>query len=346
MDKSIYHRRNESQTHVVKSAESRTRKLLSAAVTASLISPATALWSPAQADLDLYGWINNVLEYRKVGDNDSTLDVNSILSRFGLRYRDDLGNGLSATAQYEFQVRTDRELDAIERIRVATVGLESAYGSVDIGNQWSAYYDTVGTHIDPSYTVAYNLYSTVVQAPYRAANTIKYSNSFGPVYLELDLRLNDTDEGGDPVSNLYGGGGGIGVSYRPNDNLVMAAAFDSEDASDTDGTLDSDRMGFVARYDFSRYWVTLSWQNRETDNVDVDHVQTWIGVNFSDSLSGMLGYGKADDNAGTEPDQLSLGIYHHLGGGLRIWYEGTAFDADSGGARDVDRHILGLRLDF
>ena len=65
--------------------------------------------------------------------------------------------------------------------------------------QWGAYYNIAGVHVDPTFSVGGSLYyvDSALGAdsggPLRTANTIKYSNSFGPVSLELDARFDDTD---------------------------------------------------------------------------------------------------------------------------------------------------------
>ena len=112
-----------------------------------------------------------------------------------------MGNGLTAHGKYEFSTTTDKEGAGINDTRVATAGLSGAFGRIDVGNQWSAYFDTFGTLVSPTYTLGYYLYSSVGGGPFRASNTIKYSNSFGPLYLELDVRLNESAESGKSGGN-------------------------------------------------------------------------------------------------------------------------------------------------
>ena len=106
--------------------------------------------------------------------------ISGVSSRFGVKYSQEMGNGLTAHGKYEFSTTTDKEGAGINDTRVATVGLSGAFGRIDVGNQWSAYFDTFGTLVSPTYTLGYYLYSSVGGGPFRASNTIKYSNSFGP----------------------------------------------------------------------------------------------------------------------------------------------------------------------
>ncbi len=103
--------------------------------------------------------------------------------------------------------------------RVATVGLSGAFGSVNLGNQWGAYYNQVGVHVDPTFWVGGAKYY-LSDGPLRTPNTIKYSNSFGPVSLEVDARLDDSGKQG-------GDGHAAAGSIAVNDNITLAAGVDN-----------------------------------------------------------------------------------------------------------------------
>ncbi|MYD76195.1 MAG: porin, partial [Gammaproteobacteria bacterium] len=183
----------------------------------------------AQADVTVYGRINNAIQFSDPGGSaDSTTDVSGIASRFGVKASSDLGNGLTAHGRYEFSTTTDKEGGGIDDTRIATVGISGGFGRVDVGNQWSSFYNTVGTDMDPTYWVAGISGST----PYRSSNTIKYSNSVGPLSLQADLRLNGKAEGADSAEGLRGDGGGIGLRVAVTDSFTLAAAYDTEDQSD------------------------------------------------------------------------------------------------------------------
>ena len=325
------------------------KKLIAVAVSAAVMAPVAS-----QADVTVYGRINNGLDFTDDDrDADSKTDVSAISSRFGIRASADVGNGMTASARYEFATRTDREQENITDLRIGTVGLTGNFGSVTIGNQWSAFYDTVGTHIDPTYTLGYYLYSSIVGGPYRASNTIKYANSFGPVYLEVDVRLNDSDEGNAVAEKINGDGVGIGASWAVTDNITLAAAFDSEDASVTDGTPDVDRTGLAARGQWGNWFGSLGWQETDPDtpaSTAVSQTQVWFGGNFGEKTTAMIGYGATSvDGSTSEPTLLNLGVYYKLGGGMRLWYEGAFLDRDAPAGEpsaDLTRHILGMRIDF
>ena len=229
------------------------KKLIAAAVSAAVIAPVAA-----QAESEVYVSLRNVVDINDL-TGDGTTDVNNLLnSRLGFKGNTDIGNGLTVHGQLEFNVTSDKEkssdsgvtTNAVDKdddpavskkdgdsggvndVRVATVGLSGSFGRVDVGNQWSAYFNTFGTLISPTYTLGYYLYSSVGGGPYRASNTIKYANTFGPLYAELDVRLNDSNEGSDVAEKIRGNGIGLGLSFNVTDNITIAAAFDSEEGAE------------------------------------------------------------------------------------------------------------------
>ena len=316
------------------------KKLLALAVSAAVMAPVAS-----QADVTVYGRINNALDISS-GDNvSSNTDISNVSSRFGIKASSDLGNGMTASARYEFATVTDKEQNNVADLRIGTVGISGGFGSITVGNQWSAFYDIVGTHIDPTYTLGYYMYSSFVGGPYRASNTIKYSNSFGPVYMELDVRLNDSDETNADAEKLNGNGVGLGVSFAATDNLTLAAAFDSEDASVTDGTTDTDRTGVAAKWAQGGWYALLGWQETDNDVDTVDNTSMYFGSAIGDATNWMLGYQAASSDVNDDADQLILGVYHNMGGGLKLYYEGTTVSYDDNRG-DIDVHLLGMRIDF
>ena len=282
------------------------KKLIAAAVSAAIVAPVAAY-----GEVTLYGRINNAIDINDIAVNDdpdtpgfdesdSSTDVSSVSSRFGIKYNKEIGNGLTAHGRYEFATTTDKEEPGINDIRIATVGLSGPFGRIDVGNQWSSYFNTFGTLVSPTYSLGYYLYSSVGGAPFRTSNTIKYSNSFGPIYAELDVRVNDDgNEGSGVAEKLRGDGVGLGLSWAISDSFTIAAAWDSEereDANDSplnnrsfvlsadgtagDGALatgefegedeighDEERIGVAIKGNFGGYWLSVGWQNYELDDV-------------------------------------------------------------------------------
>ena len=362
------------------------KKLIAAAVSAAVMAPVAS-----QADTTVYGRINNAIDLNALSgadDAEGKTDISGISSRFGIKASADLDNGMTANGRYEFSTTTDKEGGGVEDTRLASVGLSGSFGSVNIGNQWSAYFDTFGTLVSPTYTLGYYLYSSVGGGPYRTSNTIKYANTFGPVYLELDYRLNGSDEGSGVAEKIRGDGYGLGVSFSVTDSITVAVAIDSENDADDDGPT-TDRTGVGINAKFGGYWVNFGFQNygvdddahRGRDEVDIATNFLYVGGSLGEKTGWLIGTSGADDDVAavesvaevpaaadgsTElipaveaaeaidaSSQFTWGVYHNLGNGLRLYYEGTSVvngnrkDSDGNPATyDGTRQLLGMRFDF
>ena len=337
----------------------------------------------AEAEATVYGRVNNAIILEdKGGTTGSTADIGGVGSRFGVKASSDLGNGLTAHGRYEFGTNTDDGAGGITSTRIATAGVSGGFGRVDAGNQWSAFYNSVGVDLDPTWTVG----PVGSPTPFRSPNTIKYSNSVGPLALEADLRLGD--EGGEGAS-LSGTGGGIGIRVAATDSLTIAAAFDLDDQTDVDivtaahvnddGSTDArstakgnehSRASISGKLSFGQFWGALGWSSHEAESsagasvAEREYVVGYVGMSFTDSTSGWIGFSQCESDAGAclksrdmtasskaaseaaEPSKIAAGLYHNMGGGLQFWYEGGSTDRDEPGSDDAVKHWVGIRYDF
>ncbi len=342
------------------------KKLIATAVAATFAAPA------AMADITVYARINNALDWQDPDGGDSTVDLRNVSSRFGMRGEADLGNGIMVHGRYEFSTFTDREgagsasaedtdgdgvLDTftggtgrggINDTRIGTVGISGeSWGRIDAGNQWSAYFNSVGTHMSPSYSLGYYLYSSIGGGPFRASNTVKYSHSWGPVSFELDTRFSqDTADvekiGGDHGEDFLDGYG-IGISIAATPDFTIAAAIDSElfDVGD-----DTDRVALGFSWSFSpQHRIAGGWQNIDTGARDDDSAILFYHGNDGGANSWSVGYGKGEEG-GFDPSLVFLAFYHNWGEGFRSYVEAVALDGDNGSRGDQNQAIFGLRYDF
>lgn len=299
------------------------KKLIAVAVAGIVAAPA------AYADISAYGRINNRIV---IADNDD-VNMETSGSRFGFKGSGDLGNGMSAFARYEFSTKTDAAGGNIGN-RLSFVGLSGPFGSISLGQQWSAYFQNFGTHASLNIINGPGQMSNSVRSWLgRTGNTIKYANSFGPVSLKLDARVDDAGDGG-------GNGFGGGVTITPMDNFTLAGAFDSDD------TNDSDVMGVAAIAGFGGITVTVAHEQAESGDDEADNTLLWLGAGVTDNLSLTVGYGTqsvTESGTETETDQLALIGVLNMGGGLKLWGQ---FHNTDDGSSDADTVALGVRLDF
>lgn len=343
------------------------KKLIAVAVASTLAAP--VVYADGHTGITPYGRINNAIDFNDT-DDENNVDISGVASRFGFKGAGDIGNGMTAIGRYEFSTTTDKEGNGVEDTRLAYVGLSGGFGTITMGNQWSAYFNSVGTHMSPTYSIGYYLYSSIGQGPFRTSNTIKYANSFGPVNMEIDLRLNDAGEDNDVAEKLNGNGAGLGLSWNATDSLTLALAVDQEENNpvvdeatgaeiDTD---DTDRWSIAGKYSFGSFDILGGYQQIKAgdedtgDERDIDVTQIYFNWRASDKTNLLLGYGQAEISAGLvsavsfDPKQLFAGVYHNMGGGLRLYaeYAGVDYDDESTGdpTPDVKRLLLGMRIDF
>ena len=82
------------------------KTIIASAVSAVFMVPVTA---QAEVEASMYGFVHNMISIAKVGNEyrASTTDMSTRGSRFGFKASSDLGNGLTASLQQEFGVKTD-----------------------------------------------------------------------------------------------------------------------------------------------------------------------------------------------------------------------------------------------
>ena len=338
------------------------KKLIALAVAGAIATPMMA-----QADdsgPNLYGRINLALGINDDDANlgsDSILDVSDVVSRFGIRGEEDLGNGLAAVYRYEFRVNADQgnlsSAASGKTQRLSYAGLKGGFGQVIIGSIWSTFYNTVGTYLDPTYTLGYFGYSSFAGGDYRTDNAIQYSGNFGPVGVSAQLQIDGGNDADDSVDRWS-----IGATYGIGP-ITLAAAYDSEktatpagaDPANGDGE-DKDRFGVAAGYGGDGYSVNIGYQTYTQDGSnggsDVIDRSMWtinggVDIGESNRLYAQYWDGSDDAQAGDDKDGIVLGFYHSLSSRTRLYFEGTQVGVDGTTANaDIKRYLLGLRHDF
>lgn len=321
------------------------KKLIAVAVAGVVAAPAANADEPtleervaaleAPPSISAYGRLNNAVAFTEDANGDNTQNLETYGSRFGFKGAGDIGNGMSAFARYEFSTTTDNASgdnnSGIGR-RLAYVGLSGPFGSVSLGQQWSGYFKTIGTNASLNYWNGPGSIGTK-----REGNTIQYSNSLGPVSLVVDARIDDEGDGSGEGNGFAGG-----VTITPMDNVLLGAALDSDDKTNTDVA------GFVGSTSFGGFNLTVAHEQKEVDmGPETSNTLLWLGTSVN-NLSLLLGYGRQDtENAdGSESDSsnLMIGGHYMIGGGLRAWGEFVKTETD--GSDDPEIFTIGLRMDF
>lgn len=148
----------------------------------------------ANADTTLYGSLRQSVEWTNIDRSsiidvetgerlesvkDSTIDVVSNSSRFGIKGNENLGNNMEAIYLIEFGIRGDVG-GILDKNRLAFAGLKSDYGTILIGKQWSPYYNALNYNDIFNSSASYRLY----QGTFRLADMVHY---ISPEYYGLKL---------------------------------------------------------------------------------------------------------------------------------------------------------------
>jgi len=230
------------------------KKLLAVAIAGALASPM------AIADVAVSGSIRVQLQGQQTVDG-THFQVVDGTSRLRFKASEDLGNGTSAFANYEFRVDAGKgSLHLGNTQRVTEVGITGGFGRLGMGSQWSTLWGAVGNHIDLS-----NVYgSGAFLGQYRMNHSIKYSTEMGAMGLSVDAQMNpdaldDIDRStigltGSVGAINYGVGWqnratsgdytGIGIGVKMGD-LKVNVAWEDTDGEDTVNAFNVGRIGGV-----------------------------------------------------------------------------------------------------
>ena len=231
------------------------KKLLALAIAGTLASPM------AVADVDVSGSIRVQLQGQQQAGGGTHFQVVDGTSRLRFKASEDLGNGQTAFANYEFRVDAGKGSWVTGNTqRVTEVGIKGGWGRLGMGSQWSTLWGAVGHHIDLS-----NVYGGgAFLGQYRMNHSIKYSTTMGAMGLSVDAQMDKdaTDDVDRATIGLTGSMGainygvgwqnraasgdytGVGIGVKMGD-LKLNAAWEDVDGVDTVNAFNIGRIGGV-----------------------------------------------------------------------------------------------------
>ncbi len=311
------------------------KKLLTVAIAAALAG-ATAV---AQADTTLYGNVNESINWSKVDDagpsEDKDINMRSNTSSVGIKGSEDLGNGLSAIYQAEFQF--DPADASGFSGRDQWVGLTTnKLGKMRFGTI-SHTYKSHGAMIDPLYRTSLEGRTFGLQSKLhsgkgengqgRMTRQIRYdSPSWAGFDFTLDYSLDDNANDASD-DNAYA----AGAKYK-NGGILLFADYITSDAGGDDnawavgGSWTFGNFGLYGQYEGDGGLIAQQGvYNPDTDPTEWngDGQNTWFaGASYTWGNTLFFGgYGKADDadTGGSIPNGIDTGytswtlaMDHHL----------------------------------
>ena len=326
------------------------KKLITLAIAAAMVAPLAAA-----AETTLYGRLDTALVSGD-DDTDRAWDIDTGTTRVGLKGSEDLGGGLKAIFQAEWEFTSseggstaagDQNLDN----RLAYAGLSGGFGTVAIGRQWTPYYGAVdktdifnnpggSNGASPGNVASANANSI---GPSRTGNALAYvSPNFNGFVAKLALVIDratglgqsDGIDAYNPSIQYDNGPISIGASLLEYDNDLGA----------------QDVWGIAGSYDFGMFKVIAQYEDMdETDGTNNnDGADEWSiagEANFGNNTIRAL-YGNVDYDGGDDMDVWALGFQHNFSARTRVYAEYAANNLDSNPDVDHDQFSLGLRHDF
>ena len=221
-------------------------------------------------------------------------------------------------------------IDAIDEItddggpggRLSYISLSGGFGTITLGQIWSASAIHYGFKVDPSYVNGAN-----GGASYRTGNTVSYSSAAGDVSFQIDKSLNDDPE----VDGLEFGAsaalGPVGVGFGYANSGVDESGF----------------TGLAVSAGAAGVNLTIGLgSSKDATGAKTKTNVLHVGGSVGDTgLSYALQVANSDADAGVG-DQNLIVVTNSLGSGASLIFEHVSH----GDPKKVDSSLLGLKVDF
>ena len=292
------------------------KKQLIAVGLAGLLTIPAVSFGAEMAGPSLYGSFRTGLI---ISEGDS--NVSDIGSRWGIKGSHEVAEGLTASYKFETRMDTTSATSAGHRHdgtgggRLSNISLSGGFGTVTLGQIWSASAIHYGFAVDPSY--AFGVFGG---ANYRNGNSVSYSSSAGDVTFQIDKVTGDNETVELGTSASFGPVG-IGLGYWSSD---------SDDSSFTGVALSTGAAGVNLTIGLGSY------------DPGAGKSQDASVINIAGSLgdSGFSYAVQIADNDRYEGDQNLVIVTNSLGSGASLIFE----HLDPGDAEN--KSMIALKVDF
>lgn len=290
----------------------------------------------AQSSVTIYGsfdgGIRNLSNVNAAGDDRLTMGSNGTYNsnRIGFKGVEDLGGGLNAHFNLEtgFNSGTGAFDTAANTLfnRTASVGIGGAFGSVDLGRQYTVAFKTIGAYDPFNYKYTGIIPLATQGGLTRLNNDIQYTGTFGAITARAEYALGE-------VAGSTGNGAAkaIGATYDDGALTIGGAYTDRKTVTG----LNDDNWTAGAAYKFGAFRVSGGYARNETQVIgaaDNDTNNAWVGASFdiTPALALTAGYYQTKYESGsTETGKRKLAII----GATYALSKRTNFYADIDNAR-------------
>jgi predicted porin len=251
----------------------------------------------AQTSVTIYGSFDGGVRYQSkqntAGDSKWTMGSNGTYNsnRIGFKGTEDLGGGLNAHFALEtgFNTGTGELNNTTNQLfhRTASVGLGGAWGSLDLGRQYTVAFRTVAAY-DPfsyKYTAIIPTTQASIAAGTRFNNDIQYTGVFGPVTGRAEYALGEQVGGASNGSaialgaNYDNGPLSFGAAYTKRKINVLATGASAAAGAAGSAFQDNKDYTLGASYKFGVFRVAGGWadEKQSTAGADVRQKNAWLG---------------------------------------------------------------------
>ena len=287
------------------------KKLLTIVCLSGLLSVPSVVLGAEMAGPSLYGSFRTGVSF---GSGDS--NVGDFTSRWGFKGSHEVAEGLTASYKYEAKMNTTNAQSSGEAGRLSNISISGGFGTVSLGQIWSASAIHYGFAVDPSY-----VNGVFGGASYRNANSVSYSSSAGDVNFQIDKVTGDSERVEVGAGAAFGPIG-VGVGYwRSN----------ADESSFTGVALSTGAAGVN---------LTIGLGSSD-DAAGAESDTTVLHVGGSLGDTGVSYALQVADSDGDGSDQNLVVLTSSLGSGASLIFE----HLDPGGDGD-SASLLGLKVDF
>jgi predicted porin len=323
------------------------------------LAVATAFAAPAvMADATLYG-LANLTAWKASGDvveadGSDNLGINSVASRIGVKGSNDLGDGLKAIYQMEFQLDMANG-SGINSNRNNFLGLAGGFGTVMLGQldtpnksamgKVDMFADTAGDMtsktVDTTSGSGDAVSAATIDGEVRAKNSLTYvSPKFEGVQVAYQVSgaTADNDTRGSSYSITYTGVEGLTVALSGDKDIVGAY---SEIA---------DRNALSAVYKMDAMQFGLIYEMQDFTDVNVEATTTLVNASYTmDKMTFAAQVAKSASDDATDLDgnmNATIGMKYGFNKSTTAYvgYNVRKIDADS--AEDTSAFQVGMMTKF
>ena len=236
----------------------------------------------AQSSIRIYGTVDgglrNLSNVNAAGDSKLSVNSNGTYqsNRLGFEGKEDLGNGMNAHFNLEsrFQLGTGQQVGVLFN-GASYVGLGGAWGSVDVGRQFTIAFKTIVAY-DP-FRFKYTGIAPTISATMGVDddNAVQYTGTFGNVTTRV---LWAAGEQAAPTTS-NGAKQGAALSYLFGPANVGAAYTQKK----TTAGLETRHYTFGGGYQFGALRVVAGYANQKDQAVvgaDTVNKYTWVGLQY------------------------------------------------------------------